>query len=218
MPRRCDGGCCACRVDSPNAVRSDNEFATGNRRMFSCLQGNSHVYRSLNREGAFVPFNRINGFFLGNWSDEEHETMTLDDRNQQINETLEVRFSQLNSAIEAHETKLKKMMIARNVEYCYASWSDDDPHYGKIGEYQRWIGMIKQKGTWRLCHACHYESYTNGWPVEFDWKPLVDASVEDRIKAASQIESLREAIVKSKEKLVPELETAIESLAKTLEK
>ena len=144
--------------------------------------------------------------------------MTLDERNDEVNKALEARFSQLNAALEAHETKLKAMMVPKNVSVMYDSYKDDDLHVRQtLGQYQFYIGMIKLRGTWRLCHANHYESYCGGPDESIDWKPIVEASIEDRIKAAEHIEKLREAIVKEKEKLIPDVEKAIVNLAKSLE-
>lgn len=141
--------------------------------------------------------------------------MTLDERNDEVNKALETRFSQLNAALEAHETKLKAMMVPKNVSVIYRSYTDDDQQ--PEGEFQFCLGMIKLRGTWRLCHASHYWSYSRP-DDEPDWKPIVEASIEDRIKAADHIEKLREALVKEKEKLVPDVEKAIATLAKSLER
>jgi hypothetical protein len=162
-----------------------------------------------------VSFNRINGFYVGRWFCQEIESMTLEERNQEINKALETRFNQLNSAIEAHETKLVKMMVTRDawVEYHSCEDNPDNPS----GAYKYYLGMIKERGAWRLCHGHAYESYIGDRPDEgIDWKPLVDESVETRIKSAAHIDKLRAAIVESKERLVPELEDAIQTLAKSL--
>ena len=72
--------------------------------------------------------------------------------------------------------------------------------------------MIKQKGGWRLCYCFHYESF--GHPDrEVRWKPLVDCSIEERIQATKHIDKLKGRIIDEKEKLMPELENAIENLA-----
>jgi hypothetical protein len=142
--------------------------------------------------------------------------MTLDERNDEVNRALESRFSQLNAALEAHEAKLKAMMIPKDAWVVYKSYDDEDVPGQPKGEHQFCVGMIKLRGAWRLCHVHHYVSYS--WPEEdFDWKPLVEASIEDRIKAAEHIDKLREAIVKEKEKLVPDVEKAIATLAKSLD-
>ena len=77
--------------------------------------------------------------------------------------------------------------------------------------------MIKLRGAWRLCHAYHYVSYSAD-EDDLDWIPLVEVNIEGRIKAAEHIDKLREAIVEAKEKLVPDVEKAIATLAKTLER
>ena len=162
-----------------------------------------------------MPFNRINGFYVGNWRCQESKSMTLDERNDEVNKALESRFSQLNAVLETHEAKLKAMMVPKNVSVIYRSYADDDQQPG--GEYQFCLGMIKLRGAWRLCHASHYWSY-NRPDDEPDWKPIVEASIEDRVRAAEHIEKLREAIVNEKEKLVPDVEKAIATLAKSLER
>ncbi len=142
--------------------------------------------------------------------------MTLDKRNLEINKALESRFAQLNSAIEAHEKKFKEMMVPKDTWIIYDCYQDADPASGQPwGEHQSHVGMIKLRGAWRLCYAEHYLSYQHEEP-EVDWKPLVEASIEIRIEAAKHIEALREAIVKAKEELVPEVEKAIATLAQSL--
>lgn len=142
--------------------------------------------------------------------------MTLDERNQEINKALESRFSQLNSAIEAHEKKFKAMMVPKDTWIIYDPYQDTDSITGQAwGEHQPHLGMIKLHGAWRLCYAEHYVSYQHDEP-EVDWKPLVEASIEIRIEATKQIEALREAIVKGKEDLAPEVEQAIATLTKSL--
>jgi hypothetical protein len=165
-----------------------------------------------------VRFNPINGFYVGNWLFQESRSMTLDERNDEVNKALEARFSQLNAALEAHEAKLKAMMVPKNAQSMYCSEDNEDLRSGQTcGQYQSYIGMIKLRGAWRLCHAKHYEDYC-GLSEDIDWKPLVEASIEDRIKAAEHVDELRDAIVQEKEKLVPDVEKAIATLAKSLER
>jgi hypothetical protein len=141
--------------------------------------------------------------------------MTLDERNDEVNKALENRFSQLNAALEAHEAKLKAMMVPVDTWVLYRS--DDEYDCGQVrAEHEFYIGMIKLRGAWRLCHAYYYECSQP--PEGFDWKPLVESGVEDRINAAQHIGKLREAIVSKKEKLVPNVEKAIATLAMSLER
>ncbi len=150
-----------------------------------------------------VHFNRINGFYVGAWSFQDFSKMTIEKRNQEINKALESRFAQLNSAIEAHEQKLKQMMVPKDTSIVYHSYQDSDPATREPwGEHSSHLGMIKLRGVWRLCYAEHYFSYQHEEP-DIDWKPLVEASIEIRIEAAKDIEKLREEIVKAKEALVP---------------
>jgi hypothetical protein len=163
-----------------------------------------------------VHFNRINGFYVGNWFCQELKTMAIDKRNEEINKALESRFAQLNSAIEAYEQKLKRMMVPKDTSIVYDSYQDTDPATGQPwGEHSSHVGMIKLRGAWRLCYADHHLSYQQEEP-ELDWKPLVEGSIEIRIEAAKHIEKLMQEIVNAKEKLIPEIEQAIASLAQLL--
>jgi len=145
----------------------------------------------------------------------EKPEMTIDERNDELNQALTARLEQLNLGIEKQEGELKAMMIARDTQYCYRTAEELDG--GRtVGEHSWHIGMIRLKGGWRLCHAAHYFHY-QGFEEDIAWKPLVDCSIEERIEAVSHIGALREEIVKSKESLVPELEKAIEAVAKLTE-
>jgi hypothetical protein len=161
-----------------------------------------------------MPFNRINGFYAGRFTYLESQTMTIDDRNDELNEALDTRLSQLNAAIEAHEKALKAMKIPRTVIHCYLSKDIQDENGQATGNcYDYCIAMTKWQGTWRLCHDVMY----SGDQSDFDWKPLVDCSIPDRLQAAPHLDELRDKIVEEKKKVIPELEAAIEGLAKSLE-
>jgi hypothetical protein len=132
-----------------------------------------------------------------------------------LNQALDTRLSQLSAAIEAHEKALKAMKIPRDVKHCYFSEEILDENGNWNGDsYDYVIAMIKWQGTWRLCHGM---SYSGDHSSGFDWKPLVDCSIADRLRAAPHLDKLREKIVEEKRKVIPELEAAIEGLAKSLE-
>jgi len=151
-----------------------------------------------------MAFNRINGFYIGRWSHKESSSMSLDERNDEVNQALEARFSQLNSALESQEARLKGMKITKETSVMYHEG------YESWGQYQCFIGMVKVRGAWRLCHAI-YCPETNEEYLE--WKPIVEASVSERLSAATHIDKLRAEIVRVKEELIPEVETAISKLA-----
>lgn len=160
-----------------------------------------------------MPFNRINGFYVGAFHSPENSQMSIDERNEELNDALTVRLEQLNAAIEAQESQLKGMRLARDVQHVYRSESCEDDNRNCIGEINWMVAMVKLKGGWRLCYSHHLENYN--WPDErVDWKPLVECSIEERIDAVPHIAELRNAVVISKEKLMPELEKAIETIAK----
>ncbi|MHB1038315.1 MAG: hypothetical protein ACYC35_28135 [Pirellulales bacterium] len=162
-----------------------------------------------------MPFNRIGSFYVGRFTDLELNIMTLDDQNDELNEALDTRLSQLSAAIAAHEKALKAMKIPRDVIYCYLSEQIIDHNGNATGQFDAYyVAMIKWQGTWRLCHAEHYSC---DYSSTFDWKPLVDCSIPDRLRAAPHLDKLRKRIVEEKMKVIPELEAAIEGLATSLE-
>jgi hypothetical protein len=162
-----------------------------------------------------MSINRINGFYVGKWSYKETIDMTLDERNAEVNQALEARFSQLNAALEAHEAQLKAMMVPKDAFVMYESCEEKDECGESIGQHQSFLGMIKLRGAWRLCHSTSFQSYS-GFEENSGWMPLVDTNIETRICAADHIDKLREAIVETKEKLIPDVERAISTLAKSL--
>ena len=122
---------------------------------------------------------------------------TPEDQNDELNEALNTRLSQLNAAIEAHEKALKAMAIPRNIHHRYSSEEIRDENYQATGgSYDYYIGMVKWQGTWRLCHA---ESDSRGHS-DLDWKPLVDSSIPDRLRAAPHLFELRDEIVADEKK------------------
>jgi hypothetical protein len=159
-----------------------------------------------------MPFNRIDGFYTGGFNSLEPRAMSIDDTNKELNAILDNRLAQLNSAIDAHEKALKAMMVPRDVWHIYHAEDDLDPSGEVRGEYQYLIGMIKWQGSWRLCHFADYEP----GPGEWDWKPLVDSSIPDRLRAVPHLNELQAKIIEAKNKLIPELEAAIAALAKSL--
>lgn len=162
-----------------------------------------------------MPFNRIGGFYIGAFSLEESNHMTFEERNSELNQALENRLKQLNAAIDAHEKALKAMMIPRDTSFVYCREDEMDDNGQPSGHWwDSMLGIIKLSGSWRLCHGTfdsriHWEGVT--------WKPLVDSSVADRMSAICHLDKLREAVVKEKEQLVPELESALEVAVKGLE-
>ncbi len=140
--------------------------------------------------------------------------MTLDERNDKVNEVLATQYSQLNASIEAFEEHLRSMALGRNVKCVYHKWEVEDAN-GPVCDGFRLLGMVKLNGQWRLCHAVHYVTFS-GEEGDVEWKPLVESSLEDRLWACKHLTKLREAVVESKEKLVPMLEEAIGAIAAAL--
>ncbi len=152
------------------------------------------------------PFNRIRGFFLGGDLHLE-STMSLDDKNKQLNDAVNSRLSQLQAVIERHEQALKAMTIHRDTSCTYRTDELVDQENGLYACIYFRIGMVKYGGSWRLCHDVMEER--SGPDDGPEWRPLVDSPVQVRIEAIAHIDKLRAAIVAEKESLLPELEMAI---------
>jgi hypothetical protein len=155
-----------------------------------------------------VHFNRIAGFYVNNQTKEL--TMSIEDRNQERNNAVTQRLTQLQACIESHEERFRQMRIFCEVRFKYDHWEEIE-NGSPVGEHQQLIGLVRINGKWRLCHANHYFDFSDDFPV--DWKPLVDVAIVDRIRAIEHIEALREELIRSKEALLPEIEQAIAKLA-----
>ncbi len=158
-------------------------------------------------------FNRISGFYTGGFNAKEH-VMAVEDENDELNKVLVNRLNQLNAAIEAHEKKLKAMMVPRDVSYVYDKEDVEDDEGRWVGEVRFLMGIIKWQGGWRLCHGIDDDF---GPPSRIQWKPLADSSIPDRIRASKHLDELRGKVLEEKKSLIPELEDAIENLAKSLD-
>jgi hypothetical protein len=103
------------------------------------------------------------------------------------------------------------MRLPGDVKCVYASW-DNDPYAPEYQEYAS-IGMIKINGAWRLSIG-----YSNDLrPDDTSWKPLRDATVQERLQAIRHFDKLRQKIVEEKEKLIPKVEQAIASVVNLLD-
>lgn len=158
-----------------------------------------------------MPFNRINGYYFGELFSHEH-VMTIEDQNDELNQILQSHLNDLNAKIDGHEKQLKKMMIPRDVEYTYHKEDVLDGEGRCLGETYYHVGLIKLQGSWRLCHGIEDTCV----PYDTNWKPLVDSSIGDRLRAVPHLETLRSKVVEEKKKLIPELEAAIDILSKSL--
>ncbi len=72
--------------------------------------------------------------------------------------------------------------------------------------------MIKINGTWRLSIG-----YSDDLRPDPNWKPLRDATAQERLQAIQHFDKLRQKIVEEKEKLIPKVEQAITSVVTLLD-
>jgi hypothetical protein len=154
--------------------------------------------------------------FRGFYEDHFHKVgvlpMTIEDKNDELNEVVSDRLKQLQVVIEEYEASLKKLLIPRDVWYTYRTEDhEDEGQYAGSTEYM--IGMTKIGGNWRLCHGI-----IDHWgPGHLDSKPLVDTPIPLRIESIKHLEALRHEIVESKKGLIPEIEDAIQGVKAALD-
>ncbi len=129
-------------------------------------------------------------------------------------EELFVRYDQLNALFLKVEERLTKHHIPRPVEYIYSkNYIDDNPNGELAFEC---LGLQKVKGKWRICHG----TYTCCQDGPSAWTPVVDCSAEVRAAAARHVAKhlpdLEKAVIERTEKFIPEVDSAVQALAKAL--
>lgn len=157
---------------------------------------------------------RFRGFYESHFHQVGVLPMTIEDKNNELNEVVSDRLKQLQAVIEEYEASLRKLLIPRDVWHTYRTLDDEDDQgqcTGSTTEYM--IGMTKMGGNWRLCHGiCE-----NSGPGHFDSKPLVDTPIPLRIESVRHLDALRHEIVESKKGLIPEIEDAIQGIKAALD-
>jgi hypothetical protein len=83
------------------------------------------------------------------------------------------------------------------------------------------LGLVKVRGDWRLCLGDFVRNDCNPHPADSDeplnWKPVLDCSVEERVRTAPHIAKLREEIVVSAEHYITKVDEAVGHLSRALE-
>jgi len=137
--------------------------------------------------------------------------MTLAQRAVEARTALFTRYDQLNALFEEAEQEFTRHHLPRGVEFAYRE------HFDEQGQGTVFaLGIQKVKGKWRLCHTSYYfpHGYYEG---DYEWVPLVEASAENRVRAAEHVVKLREMIVETLEKFVPETDEAITKLRSSVQ-
>ncbi|HJT36761.1 MAG TPA: hypothetical protein VJ783_32360 [Pirellulales bacterium] len=162
-----------------------------------------------------MPFNRIRGFYIRPLTPPEPKSMSIEEKNNELNSVIKSGLDLLNNVIEQHEKALRAMTVVRDVSCVYAQY-DQIGDNGQPTGYEEvlLIGVLKRNGSWRLCHGYHHTGDPSG---ETDWKPLADSSVAERLRAVPHIDKLRQAIIDDKIKLLPEIIESFQSAVKSLE-
>jgi hypothetical protein len=143
----------------------------------------------------------------------------LEERNRRTAEALAPRYDQLNRLWAEAEARLKAMQVPRYVWVVY-KMEDVDPEDPYSPGACECLGLVKFRGEWRLCLG-HFVCERAPSPCDpdqpMDWKPILDCSVEERVKAAPHIAKLREEIVASAEQYISKVDEAVAHLTTALE-
>jgi hypothetical protein len=142
--------------------------------------------------------------------------MTFDERAEQARNALFSRYDRLNNLWLQAEKELAKFHIPRTAEFCYQCYDDN----GREGELlKEYLGVRKIKGKWRICLGSYRRrTLADEDPegVNDEWTPITDCSAETRVWAVEYLPQLLEAVVKSAETFIPEVDHAIDKLRKAL--
>jgi hypothetical protein len=141
--------------------------------------------------------------------------MTLNklDRAQKVRATLFARYDQLNALWQRAEAELTRNHIPRPVhfEYYHYPLDPDQPDREQVCEC---LGLQKINGKWRLCHGVYVAGSWGSEPS--DWKPMIESSGEDRVRAAEHLPAFRDAVIDSAERFVEEVDRAIKAMSDAL--
>lgn len=138
--------------------------------------------------------------------------MTLTERAEHSRKELFRRYDELNTLWQQAEEELRRFHVPRDVRHVYHSY-DLDPTQPGYRVCQLYLGLRKEKGKWRIFHGTWLD-----WGPEdpIDWTPITECSAEIRVKAAQHLPGLREAVVKSAEDFIPQVDAAIEAMKTAL--
>jgi hypothetical protein len=130
---------------------------------------------------------------------------TLSERVEQADSELSTRYSHLNQLYSIVEQRLKSLKPLHPVWLAYA-------HSHVEGQTDDWelLGLMLYQGKWRLCHGHDHDLNVDG-PI-LDVKPIIECSVDIRVRATQVVPQLEERIVRSKEEYIPQVDQAINNL------
>lgn len=127
------------------------------------------------------------------------------EQKEQLRNALFSRYDQLNDRITKAEKRLAAFHVPHTVSLQYDTAGDETDHV------YLYIAIHKIKGEWRLCHAIVEHEY-----LEPNYKPLVDCSAWERVRASKHLHKLEGEIVNACERFVPKVDEAVAELDKYL--
>ena len=131
-----------------------------------------------------------------------------DEREKQVIKALSGRYDELEALWEEAEKDLKRFRVPHEVHHRYKQFVET--RNGLSWDY--FLGFLRYGKDWRICHCVFCDRCDD----EFEWKPVVECTVDVRLETVPHFAELRKKVVEAAEKFVPKLEKAIASFRETL--
>jgi hypothetical protein len=144
---------------------------------------------------------------------------SIEQRNRRVNDSLAAQYDQLNRKWQDVEASLKAMLVPHNVWVAFDS-EEVEFNNSSAGTDFQCLGLVKVKGEWRICIGEYndMDAIQRGLEEEPQyWKPILDCGVEERVRLASHVSTLRKKIIEAKERYVTTIDGALDHLDKVLE-
>ncbi len=133
-------------------------------------------------------------------------TKTLKERDDFAKQALASRYEALNQAFLEAEARLRDLKPIRTVHHAY-NHDDSATEHGGPSSWEL-LAIMKYNDKWRIVHG--KDDDFNDEPAEL--KPISERPVEVRVRAAVEVPELYIKIIEEKEKYVPVVEEAIQTL------
>ncbi len=132
---------------------------------------------------------------------------------------VEVKLDRVNELWSRVERKLLRRQPPRNITVEVSC-----KQTGEHGDYleRHYLGIQRQHGKWRLCHAVEWPQYDEHGPhpdipANLPWKPITECDLETRIFASQFVDKLRFEVDNTRTFFIPELDQTISRLEDALD-
>jgi hypothetical protein len=132
-----------------------------------------------------------------------------DERLRRAEKELRESADEVNQLLSAVEAKAVGMNPGHPVSVHIETFGDDEQGFMEVAVC---LGLEKIKDRWRLAQG---EGPTDD-PMDWCWTPILECSLEDRIRASAHVEKLFEELLKASEERAQEARDAVAKLKNIL--